>query len=300
MHNNSGLEVEQLTYQTRREELLHRLGHKQILHGITFQLEASRVVGLVGQIGAGKTTLLHCLAGLRPVLSGRATLDGQPLRRGDLALVDQKAALPQELTIADLGHLCEGYNAEFDQALFMKLTERFDLATNVRVKRVSAGQRKVIAIAAALARHARVLLLDEPLASLDPVSRRAIMGEVLATAHEDGTTVLLSSHLVGDIERDCDWLLILDRGYLLVSEAIDNLIDRHVYLNGTPDEHAILVTNGGGRSLVRCNGPRDDGREHPSLEEIVIGYLDGAQRGQSYDVPPPILESARTNKGANT
>ncbi|MGC9155204.1 MAG: ATP-binding cassette domain-containing protein [Ferrimicrobium sp.] len=296
---HSGLEVQDLTHLAYREEFLHRLQRKEILHGMSFHLEASRVTGLVGQIGAGKTTLLHCLAGLRPILSGKATLDGQPLRRGDLALVDQRASLPQELTIADLGHLCEGYNTGFDRALFMKLIDRFDLAMNVRIKRVSEGQRKVVAIATALARHARLLLLDEPLASLDPMSRRAIMGEVLATAHEDGTTILLSSHLVTDIERDCDWLLILDRGYLLVSESIDTLIERHVYLADTHDTSGTVVAAGGGRSLVRRSGPSDDDLEHPGLEEIVIGYLNGAQQQREHeDVPPGFVSTINEGEHA--
>ncbi|WP_298336200.1 ATP-binding cassette domain-containing protein [Ferrimicrobium sp.] len=293
---HSGLEVQELTHLARREEFFHRLQRKEILHGMSFHLEASRVAGLVGQIGAGKTTLLHCLAGLRPILSGKATLDGQPLRRGDLALVDQRASLPRELTIADLGHLCEGYNTGFDRALFLKLIDRFDLTTNVRIKRVSEGQRKVIAIATALARHARLLLLDEPLASLDPMSRRGIMGEVLATASEDGTTILLSSHLVADIERDCDWLLILDGGQLLVSEAIDTLIEHHVYLADMRDTDGTLVTAGGGRSLVRRSGPSDDDLAHPGLEEIVIGYLDGAKRQRNNEDGSPAFVST-TSEG---
>jgi ABC-2 type transport system ATP-binding protein len=280
---NPCLEVHNLSHRTRQNTGLHRLRRREILHELSFAIGANHVVGLVGEIGAGKTTLLHCLAGLRPVTQGEVTLDGAPLRRGDVALVDQRASLPSRLSIAELGELGRGYNTTFDYAFYEGLIDAFDLPRDSTIKRASEGQRKVTAIAAALARHTRLLLLDEPLAALDPMSRRQIMGEVLAQAAEHQTMVIISSHLVVDIERDCDWLLILDGGRLIVSEAIDDLVGRHAYVVGPPPTGSTLVTGGTTRSMVRFDAPADSADEHPGLEEIVIGYLQTGRSLRSHD-----------------
>jgi len=254
-------------------DLTKRVRGREILRGLGFTLPRGAVAGLVGRIGAGKTTLLSLLAGLRRPTTGVATLAEAPLALGDVAFVDQAASLPRRLRLDQVGELASTLHRAFDRERYLGLLEGVGLAPSYRVAKLSDGQRKVVAIFAALARHPRLLLLDEPLASLDPLTRRHAMGEVLASAHEEGVIVIVASHLVTDLERDCDHLLALRDGRLLLAGAIDDLTRRHSWCTGDPPPGATVVAQHGVRTLV-CLADPDPGLEGScDLEALVMAYL---------------------------
>jgi len=246
---------------------------RAVLADLSFTLPAGSVTGLVGRIGAGKTTMLCILAGLRHPTSGTAGLDDGPLPLGLVAFVDQAASLPRRLHLGELGLLGSSLHAGFDRARYRALLEEAGLSPRLRIARLSDGQRKLVAIAAALARHPRLLLLDEPLASLDPLTRRQALGEVLATAHEEGTIVIVSSHLVSDLERDCDHLLALHGGQLVLAAPIDELVRCHAWCTGDPPPGATLITRHGARALVRLAPCEQDRDAAVDLESLVSAYL---------------------------
>jgi ABC-2 type transport system ATP-binding protein len=247
-----------------------------VLNDIAFEVDAGRAIGLVGRIGAGKTTLISIIAGLRHASSGTFGWDNGPLELGTFALVDQSSALPRRLTLHRLGELAACYHAGFDRDLYLQILAELDLDPSTKIGKLSDGERKVTSISLALARRPELLLLDEPLASLDPVSRRSIMGQVLALSANLGTTVLISSHLVNDIERDCDWLIALDSGNLLLNQEIDSLLEHHLWVDNLAiNTHEMqVVLDSGGRQLVRIESPSNQIHgEVPGLEEIVVAYL---------------------------
>lgn len=274
----SGLKVERLFARISRRRVFAPLREPHTaVSDVSFTADEGHVVGLVGPIGAGKTTLLHCLAGLRRPSAGGVTLDGRAIGQGELTFVDQRTSLPTRLSVGDLEALGKGYNCGFDAHFFVDTVRRFGLDRSDRLRQVSEGQRKVIAVAFSLARSSRIILLDEPLASLDPGTRRDMMGEVLAAACIKERIVIIASHLVTDIERDCDSLLVMDKGRLLVDEPVDSLIEHHVYLAGPLPGDAEVLTEGNGRSMVYLPNAGEGNYDHPSLEEIIIARLKHAQ-----------------------
>ncbi len=260
---------------------IHR---RLVLNDVTFEVDAGRTIGLVGRIGAGKTTLLSIIAGLRHANSGTFGWSDGPLELGTFALVDQSSALPRRLTLHRVGELAECYHPGFDRDIYLQVLSELDLGPSTRIDKLSEGQRKVTSISLALARRPELLLLDEPLASLDPVSRRAIMGQVLAFSSNLGTTVLIASHLVTDIERDCDWLIALDGGNLLLNQEIDSLLEQHLWVDtlaiDARDVHVVL--DSGARQLVRIESASDQVHgDVPGLEEIVVAYLGSGMQSRA-------------------
>jgi ABC-type multidrug transport system ATPase subunit len=187
--------------------------------------------------------------------------------------------------------------------------ERLAIPLGQRVGSLSGGQRGQVALAMALGKQPEILLLDEPLASLDPLARREFLGVLMEGVTEQGTTVVLSSHLIADLERVCDYLVVLRGGLMAVAEDIDELIRTHRMLTG-PRRDGVSVSGVGSvidqtqtdkqvTMLVRVDGPIID----PSwsvgqvdLEEIVLGYLGGRAQPPARDDPE--FRMIRTEVGA--
>jgi ABC-2 type transport system ATP-binding protein len=261
------------------------------LRDCTLALPQGRIAALVGPNGAGKTTLLHLAVGLlAPSAGAIRVLGGTPGRDPALparvGFVAQDAPLYGDFSVAE--HLTMGgkLNPRFDQALARDRLGRLGIPLDRRVGTLSGGQRAQVALAMALAKRPELLLLDEPVASLDPLARREFLQALMGSVAEQGLTVLLSSHLLADLERVCDYLIVLQAARVQVLGPVDDLLDRHRLLVGPrrdPDRIAgvaavVRATHTGRQStlLVRTDGPvRDPAMAvaDVTLEDLVLAYL---------------------------
>ena len=270
-----------------------RYGRTWALSDCSLAVPDGHVAALVGPNGAGKTTLLNLAVGLVApsagtvaVLGGRAA--GSPAALDGIAFVAQDIPLYGNLSVADMLHLTRNLNRDFDQASAVARLGELEIPLKRRAGRLSGGQQAQLALTLALARRPRLLILDEPMAMLDPVARHNFMATVLTTAVDEGVSVLLSSHVLAELERVADFLVLLSQGRVQVAGEVDDLLANHRMLVGPAaeaDRYAERLTvvharHGGVQAhlLVRTNGdaPRLPlGWEaHPvGLEELALAYL---------------------------
>jgi ABC-2 type transport system ATP-binding protein len=274
-------------------ELSKRYRRVSALTECTVTVPAGRISALVGPNGAGKTTLLRILAALASPTGGSASvLDGVP--RQDPAFLAEIGFLAQEIplyrrfTAEDHIRLGAHMNPRWDAALVRTRLAEFRIPLDQRVGTLSGGQRAQVALALILAKRPRLLLLDEPVAALDPLARRNFLATLTsAVGHAEGSlTVVLSSHLVTDLERVCDHLIMLAGSRLQLCGDIDTLLAEHKVLVGprkdtAPIERAHKVvqrveTAHLSTLLVRLSGPVIDPAyqaEDVAFEELVLAYL---------------------------
>jgi ABC-2 type transport system ATP-binding protein len=274
-------------------ELGKRYGKTWALRDCTFALPAGHLAALVGPNGAGKSTLMNMVVGLTVPTAGSATvLDGRTAGSSaaldGVAFVAQDAPVYKNLSSADMIHLTANLNQRFDQS-FAK-TRLADLGIPLKKKagKLSGGQQAQLALTLALARKPRLLILDEPLASLDPIARQDFLSAVLTAMADDGVSVLLSSHQVAELERVADYLIVLARAQLQVAGEVDDLLACHRVLTGPAAEAeeyatrlAVVQARRGetqAHLLARTGEAADPvppgWESHPvSLEELVMAYL---------------------------
>ncbi len=215
------------------ESLTKTFGTRIALDGVTFAVPRGRVVGLVGRNGCGKTTLLRCLQGLALPTSGRASLfgvDGGRLGDANLARLgvvhQENRFLPWMTGKAHLDFVRSFYE-RWDTSRERRLVDAFELDLTQRIGTMSPGSMQKLAVITATCHHPEVLLLDEPASALDPPSREALFSTLFDLLREDEPAILISSHLLDDIERSVDWILCLDRGRVVRDEALDSLQERY-------------------------------------------------------------------------
>ncbi|MEU6122662.1 ABC transporter ATP-binding protein [Streptomyces sp. NPDC047123] len=267
--------------------LTKRYGRRGLaLEDCSFRLPAGRVCAVVGPNGAGKSTLLALAAGLdRPTAGTLAVLGTTPaLARARVAHVSQDKPLHPHLTIADTLRLGAELNpGRWDMTVAERVATGDGLDPKSRVRTLSGGRRTRVALALALGKRADLLLLDEPMADLDPLARHQLMGTLMAEAAEHGTTVVMSSHIVGELADACDHLLLLTEGRVRLGGGIDDLIGAHRLVTGPgPADrlhpHTVVESRPTGRglsALIRPEGPVDGGWDvqEPSLEELLLAHL---------------------------
>ncbi|MFR9804481.1 ATP-binding cassette domain-containing protein [Pseudonocardia sp. RS010] len=260
-------------------------GDRWALRDCTFTLPTAAIAALVGPNGAGKTTLFRLAAGLLQPTTGTLTVQGTTPSGATppgVAFVAQHAPLYARFRVAEMLRAAAALNpTRFDTAYARTLLDAAEISQAARIRALSPGQRTRVALALALARRPRLLLLDEPLADLDPLARKQTLGVVLAEAAESGATVLLSSHVVADIEDACDHLVLLGHGHAPLAGPIPDLLDEH-HLLTEPSEATPTIPAGGvvvrdtvsGRELTRLvrGAPPPAGRR-PGLEDLVLPYL---------------------------
>ncbi|PSK65857.1 ABC transporter ATP-binding protein YtrB [Micromonospora sp. MH33] len=273
------------------EQLGKRYGRRWALQDCSFQLPAGRIAGLVGPNGAGKSTLLHLAVGLlRPDAGTVRVFDRTPYDNPavlpEVGFVAQDTPLYRDFTAAELVRITGRMNSRWDGALARERLAQLGIPPKLPVGRLSGGQRAQVALALALAKRPRLLLLDEPVASLDPLARREFLQSLMGSVAESGTTVLLSSHLLGDLERVCDHLIVLNASRVRLVGAVDELVAGHRQLVG-PRHTGEPITGVG--AVVRASHTgrqstllaRVDGVVDPewtvhdvTLEEVILAYLD--------------------------
>ena len=262
------------------------------LRECTLAVPAGHVTALVGPNGAGKSTLLNLAVGLTAPTSGQITvLGGEPggsaAARSALSYVAQDAPLYPYLSVADMLHLTRNLNVRWDQARAEERLAELGIPLARKVGKLSGGQQSQLALTLAVARRPELIILDEPLARLDPLARHDFMASLMATVAEDGLSVLFSSHVVSELERIADYLIVLSGGRVQMAGPVDDLVGGHCVLTGPSADltgfpvrsSVINVRRAGAQShvLVR-RSPQDPvppgWTVHPvDLEELVLAYL---------------------------
>ncbi|MET9606757.1 ABC transporter ATP-binding protein [Streptomyces sp. NPDC006512] len=253
------------------------------LRDCSFRLPEGRVCALVGPNGAGKSSLLTLAAGLVRPTEG---VIGTSASRATTAYVAQDKPLYPQLTIGETLRMGRELNPErWDAGKAARIVEAGGLREDTRVRSLSGGQRTRVALALALAKRPALLLLDEPMADLDPLARQQLMGTLMGDAAENGTSVVMSSHLLTELEGACDHLLLVDGGRIRLSGPIEDVIASHRLLTGPAAAagelaaHTVVESRTTGRqlvTLVRPGGPIAPGTwqtAYPTLEELLLAHL---------------------------
>jgi ABC-2 type transport system ATP-binding protein len=272
-----------------------RYGSKWALRDCSFAVPEARVCGLVGANGAGKTTLLRLLAGQSRPSTGTAELDGRlPADETDflqrVGYLAQEIPLYRRWSVEDHLRMGARLNPRWDDAWAREHVRSKRIPLDQRVGTLSGGQRAQVGLALALGKRPRVLLLDEPVAALDPLARRDFLSTLSGAVAEGGLTVMLSSHLVADLERVCDHLVVLADSQTVLAEDLDDVLAEHRLLtaprrdiSALEREHTVLRVEQTHRQVnvwVRLGGPLHDPswqQTELSLEEIMLAYLGMAE-----------------------
>jgi ABC-2 type transport system ATP-binding protein len=273
-----------------------RYGRRWALSDCTLQIPTGRVVGLVGPNGAGKTTLLHLAVGLLQPSSGTIeVLGGQPAESpaqlGKVGFVAQDTPTYASMTVADHLHLGAWLNPTWDRDRAEHRIQQLGLDPKQKAGKLSGGERAQLALTLALAKRPELLVLDEPVASLDPLARREFLQHLMEAVAEHELSVVLSSHLVADLERVCDYLIVLVASRVQVAGDVEELLATHHRLTGArrdpqtlpADQHIIESSHTDRQStlLVRTENPILDPAwtvEPVGMEDLVLAYM-----GQSHD-----------------
>ncbi len=278
--------------------LTKKYGSIWALRDCSLQIPTGHVVGLVGPNGAGKTTLLHLAVGLLDPSAGEVHVLGWSPRQHSLLVLARVGFLAQDrplyrrFRVGEMLELGRRLNPRWDERVPRERLQRLGIAPDRKVGSLSIGQQAQVALGLALGKRPELLLLDEPVVSLDPLARRAFLQELMDAVAQDGLTVILSSHAVADLERVCDYLVILASGHVQVAGSIDELLQAHKFVSGplleaqaiARDASVIQATHTPRQSslLVRTQGdstdlpwfPRGAADVQPvSLEELVLAYL---------------------------
>ena len=273
------------------------------LRDCSFRVPAGRVCGMVGPNGAGKSTLLALVADLLTptegevrVLGGRL---GDPELRRRFAFVAQDKPLYSGFTVAEMLRFGRELNPGWDEATAQRVVAQGDLPANARIGTLSGGQRTRVALALALGKHPELLLLDEPMSDMDPLARHQLMGTLMAEAAEHGTTIVMSSHILAELDGVIDYLLLVDGGRIRLAGEVDEIMTSHQLLFGAGEPadlsgHTVVEARQNGRqlsALIRPQGPVTGPWEAapPTLEELLLSYL------RSPEAPSLLTTEARTD-----
>jgi ABC-2 type transport system ATP-binding protein len=259
------------------------------LSDCTLSIPAGHVVGLVGPNGAGKTTLLNLAVGLLPPTTGSIEVLGSrpaasPSQLARVGFLAQDPPTYASLSIAD--HLTYGahLNPGWDAPYAKRRIEQLGLDPRQRAGKLSGGQRAQLALTLALAKRPELLILDEPVASLDPLARRDFLQDLTEAAADRQISVVLSSHLVGDLERVCDYLIVLADAHVQIAGRIDDLLATHHLLTGARRDAAFIradwevISASHITVLVRAEHLDEPAwtDTQAGLEDVVLAYMSRA------------------------
>lgn len=265
--------------------------NKWALTDCTLDIPAGRVVGLVGPNGAGKSTLLNLTVGMLTPTAGSVEMLGAAPGPGDgllakVGFVSQDTPTYSSLSVADHLRFGAELNPHWDDKLALARIERLGLDLKQRAGKLSGGQRAQLALTLGVAKRPELLILDEPVASLDPLARREFLQDLMESVADQDLSVILSSHLVSDVERACDYLVVLVDSRVQVAGDIDELLSTHHRLTGPrrdldtiPSEQQVISASHTDRQttlLVRTEAPILDPAwavSELSLEDLVLAYM---------------------------
>jgi|HubBroStandDraft_5_1064220.scaffolds.fasta_scaffold07246_2 ABC-2 type transport system ATP-binding protein len=272
-----------------------RYRRRWALSDCTLTVPAGRVAGLVGPNGAGKTTLLHLATGMAAPTAGRIDVLGgrpasSPAQQGKVGFVAQDAPAYAGLSVADHLRLGARMNPRWDSQLAAGRISELGLDPRQKAGKLSGGQRAQLALTMAVAKRPELLILDEPVASLDPLARREFLRHLAEAVADQDLSVLLSSHLVADLERVCDYVIVLVASRVQLAGDVAQVLAGHHRLTGPRSEatawppgwHVVAESHAGRQTtlIVRGDSPGAPGQDNPgwtvgtlSLEDIVLAYM---------------------------
>ena len=257
-------------------------GTQRVLHGLDWSLPTGQVVGLLGRNGAGKTTLLETLLGLREPDAGQALLFGQPSlalsddARARIGYVPQRSDLFEWLTADQLLAYFRSFYPRWNTAKVDGLMARWDIARDKPIGKLSGGQQQRLSIVRALAHEPELLVLDEPVASLDPAGRRDFLGELVEQVVDRRTTIVFSTHILSDLERVALDVAFLTGGKIALHAPLDDLLDSSMRLGGVPADIERFVAEHRLEALPRADGApviargRDAGALPPATSTVSV------------------------------
>lgn len=281
-----------------------RYGRTTALADCTLRVPAGRIVGLVGPNGAGKSTLLGLTCGLTaPTAGSIAVLGNRPAagaaQLARVGFVAQDAPVYSGLSVADHLRLGARLNPRWDMSLAQRRIQRLGLDPAQKAGRLSGGQRAQLALTVAAAKRAELLILDEPVASLDPLARSAFLRDLLDFVAELGVSVVLSSHLLGDLERVCDHLVVLAASRVQLAGDVADLLAVHYRITGTgaglPAGAEVIHADHTAREatvIVRSTDPIP-GADHADLEDVGLAYMTRAAEASVHGSVLTALEAQR-------
>ena len=282
-----------------------RFGLKWALRDCTVSIPAGKVAALVGPNGSGKSTLLRLAAGLSRPNEGSLTVLGEDpghenaSLRSKVGYLDQERLLYPSFRVAEMLRFGAATNATWDERMAGSYVAQLGIDVEARVHSLSSGQKAQVALTLCLAKKPELLILDEPAAALDPLAREDLLQLLMQQVAQNGSSVVLSTHAIGDIVSVCEYLIILSRARVVLSDDLDYVLSSHRILTAAtlakpsqpPGVTAIesRVSSRETSYLVRMDAPFSDAGwriTEPTLEEIVLAYLrEGAGR-------PGLIESA--------
>ncbi|MCX4912050.1 ABC transporter ATP-binding protein [Streptomyces sp. NBC_00687] len=283
------------------------------LRDCSFRLPAGRICGLVGPNGAGKTTLMAIAANLLEPTAGTLKVFGatpESVETGRrTAFLAQEKPLFRRFTVAETLRMGRELNPGWDQPAAESIVRAGNVPMEAKIGTLSGGQRTRVAFALAFGKRPDLLMLDEPMSDLDPLVRHELMSTLMAEAAQNGTTVLMSSHMLSELESVCDFLLVMSTGGLRLAGDVDELRSAHLRLHGDRSDagnnqghaqglpaeltaHTLLEYHTSGdhfTALIRPNGPVAGHWQAatPNLEELLLSYL------RCPDAPPLITSQAQ-------
>ncbi|MCI5698702.1 MAG: ABC transporter ATP-binding protein [Clostridiales bacterium] len=251
------------------------------------------IVGYIGQNGAGKSTTIKLLLGLVKRTSGDLEVLGNTNPedidiKDRLGVVFDNLLMPEEMNSSDVDKFCTRIYSKWEKKKYHELLKRFDIPKDKPIKSYSRGMRMKLSIAIALAHNAELLFLDEATSGLDPVVREDILDILMEYIQDENHTVLISSHILSDLEKIADYIAFIYRGKILFFEAKDDLKDNYVLCNISDEESKLFAEDAivgrrkhafGQEILVkRDKVPRDIDFRRPSIEDIMIYFVKGMER----------------------
>ena len=265
------------------------------LQDITFALPKGCILGLVGENGAGKSTTIRLIMNAMARDGGEITVLGcdntDPAFRAvkeDIGVVLDEACFPSVLNAKQIGKTMAGIYARWDDALYQSYLKRFNLPEKKKVKDFSRGMKMKLAIAAALSHHPRLLILDEATSGLDPIVRDEILEMFSEFTRNPDHSILISSHIVSDLEKLCDYIAFIHGGRLLFCEEKDALLEKYGVVTCTRDQLADLPEDAvvsirtneyGAQALVVKNAVSAAfAPERPLMEDIILFMVKGGNR----------------------
>ncbi|MGN0098321.1 MAG: ABC transporter ATP-binding protein [Candidatus Methanomethylophilaceae archaeon] len=262
------------------------------LSNINMELPKGCIVGMIGNNGAGKTTLMKCISGA--VIPDKGTISFPDTRRsGDIGIVFDECHLPAHLNCTEISKIFAGLVPNWDAAGFSMTLKRFGIPMDKKIEKMSRGMRMKVQTAVALAQSPEILILDEPTAGLDPAARDEFLDDVMGFIQDEGHTVLISSHITGDLERVADYIAFIHDGKLMIFDEKDAILERYGILRcGNMDD---LKSIGGDmivstrRSEFGCSALVDDRDglkeaypeamiDKATLEDVFIFMVRGENR----------------------
>lgn len=265
------------------------------LKDLSFSLQEGCITGFIGINGAGKTTTIKSILGLIPKDKGNIQLFGKEIDKNEeqlknhIGVVLDEGYFYEDITLLQMKSIVAPAYSNWDESIFKKHIERFNLNLNQKISTLSKGMRMKYAISLALSHHADLLIMDEPTSGLDPLVRKELMDILLDFMQEEGKSVFFSSHITSDLDKVADVIILIDNGEILLNEEKDTLLDTHVLVKGDKS----LLDNNTRKLFLTLRETRygfegitnrksevreqmgDVVIEKATIEDIMLGYIGG-------------------------